>query len=233
MAPPAIEASLASLGGLHRWHGGGAALTATAALMLGARLPALSLPPVQGALLIAGVLVLAARALHHAYTSHRAVKQLRLERRFVRHGPDAASLRRCLRQGGHLWQHSHTFRGMRRIAASPPGTSATAQQHYRHVLAPLCPSWSALDLGAALLLVILLAALGAGALPAHPPALAAATLVLGGEAFLAAAGRRGRRDVDRLAQLVSTWTLTGPLAQLRRGAVGHTYRHTALYQAAA
>lgn len=74
---------------------------------------ALSLAPLQTALVALGILAYAGFKVQRYSHAHQALKQLRLEERFFRQHLDERTLQDCMRRSEHLWDESHTLRALR------------------------------------------------------------------------------------------------------------------------
>jgi hypothetical protein len=76
---------------------------------------ALTLAPLQTALVVVGILAYAFAKVHRFRTADGALKQMRFEERFFRQHLDEQTLRDCLARSEHLWDDSHTLRGLRGV----------------------------------------------------------------------------------------------------------------------
>lgn len=226
-----IETTAAALHRCYRWCATGAGCSLLLALLV-LYLLITTGPVWSWALLSTGVLVLVVRKLVTLHHAHRSAKQVRLEKRFVNHGLEAACLLRCLRSPMHLWQASHTFRGLRRLVfpldphRQRPTLSAI-RQSYRTALSSLSLPGASLDVGITAVVTI-----GGAVLDAvSPSVLLALTLVLISEVVQAASRAHMRRLLDRLTRQISLWTLNIVIVGLEHAAPSQ-YHHTVMYQAA-
>ena len=63
------------------------------------------------------------RKLRQVFWARRAVKQLRLEEQFLRHGPTPEQVLTCTRRYDHLWTQSLTLKGLKTLFERPQGAS--------------------------------------------------------------------------------------------------------------
>lgn len=181
------------------------------------------------------------RKVRRVLWARHAVKQLRLEEQFVRHGPAPEDVLTCMRRYNHLWTQSLTLKGLKGLRKNHPAASLPAParqarvgQHYTQAFESLRPSRVPADL-------IWLAAVGLLWLWFAPEALlqtmtppvfvglALLLVILVAEAVQAILCADVRDGIAHVADLLSTWTLT-PAFETLFAVHAKPYRHTALYR---
>ncbi len=184
------------------------------------------------------------RKLRQIYWAHRAVKQLRLEEHFVRHGPTPEEVLTCVRRRNHLWTQSLTLKALKSLLA-PASEEALrvgekgkhVRRQYRRSFGALCPSRVPVDLVWCVGLLLLWLWSAPQALPqAMSPLLAlgaAAMLVLLLTEVVQTVLRADLRDgFEAFTTLLSDWTLARRFEETLQAARQKHYRHTPLYRAA-
>ncbi len=198
-----------------------------------------------GWLILLLVLTLAGYVQHkvrRVFWARRAVKQLGLEKQFVRHSPTPEHVLTCMRRYNHLWTQSLTLKGLKALAEDQPAPSlpdhakqAHIHRHYTRSFKPLHPARLPADL-------IWFAAAGLlwlwfvpEALLSDMPALvftgmALLLLILTAEVIQAILGADLRDSFAHFATLLSVWTLAHDFETAFESVHQKPYRHTTLYR---
>lgn len=228
-----IRAEAASLRASHRWLRRAAWGAGAAALGLVPLVLLLPLGAWQSALVLTLLLAYAASKGRRLARTRRALRQLRLEERFLQQPLEAAALRTCLRKPNHFWSCSRTWQGLRHAQRRARARLLPEQERrrrvqacYRHAFRAARPSLLSLDAGLAVLLLATGAALGV---------LSSGLGAAGLGAVLALEGAQGalryalQRDYEALTAALADWTLARRSAFHADDAAA--YRHLLLYEA--
>ncbi len=183
------------------------------------------------------------RKVRQVIRAHRAVKQLRLEEQFVRHGPAPAEVLTCVRRRNHLWTQSLTLKALKELLSPSPrvlngDTRRQVRRQYRRSFGALRPARVPVDLlwfcG---LLGGWFVAVPEALFQQPPPALllGAALLlpVLLAEVLQAVLQADLRDGFDDFTALLSDWTMAREFEATLQAARRKHYRHTPLYRVVA
>lgn len=200
---------------------------------------AFALEPLQTAIVIVLILVYAAAKVVQFVRMDRTLKQLRLEDRFFRQHLDESMLLDCLRRSEHLWDDSHTLRGLRGVQTlslprllSKDEKRGLVQRKYHAVFRSLIPSRIAPEvfIPAFGFGVVVMGAVGGGTLVATMFIVSiAAALVMELVRIYRVLVVRGR--FQSFERALSTWTLTrASLFKPDARSAKRPYRHQLLYR---
>ena len=168
----------------------------------------------------------------------RAIKQFRLEERFLKQPLDTALLKRCLNRAEHIWDDSCTLRGLRAVLVKqlprlmPQQEKVEAvRRKFHRVYRRLLPTRAQLGIVVPLFLAAHLAA--DSTLAAHPSIAAGVVLVL---VLIEVLSIRTTWQLhDRFSQYeeaLSRWALAQTELRNERPHRVKQYRHDLLYRAA-
>lgn len=175
---------------------------------------------------------------YRLYGIQQTIKQLRLEKQFLEHGPSPEEMVTCLRRTNHLWTKSLTLKGLNALFTHPPHGPARPERlaaQYRRCFQRIFPARLPLDLlffTAALLLWLW----SASDLLQQPMS---AVLVVGigllllllvAETIQAVLHGDLRDGLTQFTTLLSRWTLEQHLDEVFEEARQKPYRHTTVYR---
>jgi hypothetical protein len=198
---------------------------------------AFTLTAVPTVLVLILILAYAGTKVHRYTILEKTLSQMRLEERFFRQHLDEETLSSCMDRSEHLWDDSHTLRGLRAVRSLPVPSLISreekvklVQRKYHNAFRALIPSRIAPEaVVPALALAIIIFGL-------HEATMWASMLVTGVIAALLLEGTRFhrvlrlRRRFDSFERALSAWTL-GQTFLFRTDDVPHRpYRHRLLYR---
>jgi len=175
---------------------------------------------------------------YHLYWIRQTMKQLRLEKQFVEHGPCPEEIVMCLRRKNHLWTKSLTLKGLNTLFTHPPHGPAQPERlsaQYRRCFQRIFPLRLPIDL--LLFTTVLLLWLWAAAGLAQQPTLATFVVSIGllllllvAETIQAVLHGDLRDGLTQFTTMLSAWTLDQHLDEVFQEARQKPYRHTSVYR---
>jgi hypothetical protein len=175
---------------------------------------------------------------YHLYRLRQTMKQLRLEKQFLAHGPAPEEIVTCLRRSNHLWTKSLTLKGLNVLFTHPPHGPARPERlaaQYRRCFQRIFPARLPIDLlcFTAVLLLWLWSAPGLFQQPTSATfvvGIGLLLLLLVAETIQAVLHGDLRDGLTQFTTLLSGWTLDQHLDEVFQEARQKPYRHTAVYR---